>query len=429
MNGGARQPQANSYYFFTKRICQKKRSTSFQAQDGETNRAVCCSTVPETFPLILSQGANTILLYFSSTNTFWNKALQRYRGELEEEEIDEYQTILEAGTLENLVEQIRTLEPPNAREKAVINRLDSVLKFVNDFSAVVAVCFGADAKLAALVWGSIRMILTLASSAGDTFRDVVDMLEELSLTLPRFRYYEKSLPMDDAFETALVDVYTEVICFYARAIHFFRTNPHGLLRRNAWAEFHGDFSKTIQRIRRLSSAVEGEAEAARMRLDRSGYAEVLDLMKSLKKSRLSDSVKGCYSVPYTANPRFWGREEVFERIRQGLDQAGGQQGLRTYALWGMGGVGKTQIAVHYATRSRERYDTTLWISADNTVQASQSFRDIAVRLGLVESERENEDAISAMMKVKQWLTETSKLPRSDTRASLNNQRSSMATHI
>lgn len=288
----------------------------------------------------------------------------------------------------------------------MVNRLDSILKFVNDFSAVVAVCFGADAKLAALVWGSIRMILTLASSASDTLRDVVDMLEELSLTLPRFRYYEKSLPMDEAFETALVDVYTEVICFYARTIHFFRSNPHGLLRRNAWAEFHGDFSKTIQRIKRLSSAVEGEAEAARMRLDRSGYAEVLDIMKTLKESKISDPVKGCYCVPYTANPRFWAREEVFERVSQGLNPASTKQGLRTYALWGMGGVGKTQIAVHYATRSRDQFETTLWVSTDNTVQMFQSFRKIAVRLGLVESEKQSEDAVSAMIKVKQWLTET-----------------------
>ena len=89
------------------------------------------------------------------------------------------------------------------------------------------------------------MILTLAASANDTLRDVVDMLEELNLTLPRFRYYEKSLPIDESFETALADVYTEVICFYARAIHFYQSNPHALLRRNAWADFQGDFSKTI----------------------------------------------------------------------------------------------------------------------------------------------------------------------------------------
>ena len=318
-----------------------------------------------------------------------------------------------------MVEQIKTLEPPNAREKAVVNRLDSVLKFVNDFSAVVAVCFGADAKIAALVWGSMRLILTLASSTSDTLRDVVDVLEELSLTLPRFRYYEKSLPMDDTFETALVDVYTEVICFYARTIHFYRRNPHGLLQRNAWVEFQGDFGKTIQRIKRLSSAVEAEAEAARMRLDRSGYAEVLDIMKSLKKSKLSAPVKSCYCVPYTANPRFWGREEVLERIQKALNPAGGQQGLRTYALWGLGGVGKTQIAIHYASRSRDQYEAVLWVSANNTVQLFQSFRGIAVRLGLVKSEQESEDITSAMMKVKQWLSETSKLPQPDIRASLN----------
>ena len=308
--------------------------------------------------------------------------------------------------MEELVEQIKEIEPPNTQGKAVVNRLDSILKFVNDFSAVVAVCFGADAKLAALVWGSIRMILTLASPTSDTFRDVVDMLEELSLTLPRFRYYEKSLPIDNAFENALVDVYTEVICFYARTIHFYRSNPHGVLQRNAWAEFQGDFQKTIQRIKRLSSTVESEAEAARMRLDRNGYAEVLDIMKSLKESKLSNTVKSCYFVPFTANPRFWAREEPMKLIKETLNPANGQEGLRIFALWGMGGVGKTQIALHYASSSRDQYDATLWISADSSLQMLQSFRDVAVRLGLIESDQESEDSMSAMMKVKQWLTET-----------------------
>ncbi|KAL8700555.1 MAG: hypothetical protein Q9201_005385 [Fulgogasparrea decipioides] len=196
------------------------------------------------------------------------------------------------------------MTPPNAQEKAVVNRLGPILKFVNDFSAITALYFGADAKLAALVWGSIQLILRLASLTENTLQDIVDVLEELSLTLPRFRHYEKTLPIDDNFENALVDVYTEVICFYARTIHFYQSNPHHLLRCNRWAEFRGDFGKTIQRIKRLSSAVESEAEAARMRLDRSGYAEVIDLMKALKESKLAKEGKPCYHVPYSVNPRF-----------------------------------------------------------------------------------------------------------------------------
>lgn len=66
----------------------------------------------------------------------------------------------------------------------------------------------------------------LASAADNTLQEVSDMLEELSLTLPRLKLYEKSVSMDSEMETSLLAVYQEVICFYARAIHFFRSHKH-----------------------------------------------------------------------------------------------------------------------------------------------------------------------------------------------------------
>ena len=56
-------------------------------------------------------------------------------------------------------------------------------------------------------------------------RDVLSMLEELSMSLPRFRAYEKTLPMNEGLESALVAAYTEMTCFCARTINFFRNNP------------------------------------------------------------------------------------------------------------------------------------------------------------------------------------------------------------
>lgn len=123
-----------------------------------------------------------------------------------------------------------------------LGRLGPKLKFVDDFSAIIALNCGTNATLTALVWGSIRLMLRLASSAQDSLRDILDMLEELSFTLPRFQAYEKTLSLDGALEMALIDVYTEVICFYARSIHFFRSHPHVLFRRRAWEEFRTDFS-------------------------------------------------------------------------------------------------------------------------------------------------------------------------------------------
>lgn len=52
------------------------------------------------------------------------------------------------------------------------------------------------------------------------------MLDDISLALPRFRTYEETLTMTPGLESALVDAYTEMLLFCARAIKFLRSSPH-----------------------------------------------------------------------------------------------------------------------------------------------------------------------------------------------------------
>lgn len=217
----------------------------------------------------------------------WQKALERYREELDES--DDYQTIAEEGIKGGTLghpEILETLIPRPHTTVQSATRLSAVLKTVDDFSAAVALCCGADPMVTGFVWGSIRLILTLASSAGETMQQVIDMLEDLSMTLPRFRSYEQTLDIDRAFEKALVDVYTEVICFYARVIHFFRRNPHVPLLKRAWPGMEGDFQRTIRRIKILSAVVESEAEMARMRSNKPKYESVLQVMETMEPANI-----------------------------------------------------------------------------------------------------------------------------------------------
>jgi hypothetical protein len=349
-----------------------------------------------------------------TTSPLWHRALERYRDELNQN--DDYQSVTEIASLDDLLSYTKTIEQSLPRDRNALGslqRLGSTLKFVDDFSAVIAVCFGADAKLTAFVWGSIRLMLTLASSAGDTFKDVLNMLEELSLTLPRLRTYENNLEMDRALEAALVDVYTEVICFYARCIHFFRSYPSVLLRRGAWEEFRDDFARTLRRIRRLSATVESEADFSRMSRDRAKYEEVLELMEKFKEPKLHDDVsKRHHYIPSTLSPRFWGREEALNAVHEALSPEKDSRRLRTFALYGMGGVGKTQIALQYANRHRDLYKTILWITADNVINMSQSFREVSKLLGLSQTEQDMQDTQGCMLKVKNWLIEAGKYPLS-----------------
>ncbi|KAF2034858.1 hypothetical protein EK21DRAFT_97087 [Setomelanomma holmii] len=332
-----------------------------------------------------------------TSSPLWHRALERYREELHQN--DDYQSVTEIASLEDLLLHNKAIEDAFPRDRTAISalqRLGTTLKFVDDFSAVIAVCFGADAKLTAFVWGSIRLMLTLASSAGDTLKSVLDMLEELSLTLPWFRAYELTLKMDRNLEAALVDVYTEVICFYARCIYFFRKHPHVLLCRDAWEDFRDDFARTLRRIRRLSATVENEADFARMRQEPEKYDKILDLIENLKDTKVNETeMKPKFHVPSTLSPRFWGREDVLQFIHNGLapSQNCHAHQLKTLALYGI--------------RYRDAYKVVLWVAADTAISLGQSFREIAKLLELAHTEQDLQDTNGCMLKVKNWLTSTS----------------------
>lgn len=331
---------------------------------------------------------------------------------MELKENDDYRAIIEEGfegTAFDQADAFEALSPKGRGAIQSLSRLAPILKALDDYSAGMAVLFGADVRLTALVWGSIRLILTLASSAGETTREVIDMLEELSFTLPRFKAYEKAFTSDPAFEQALIEVYTEVICFYARTIHFFRGRPNVSLRRRAWGDIHGDYHKTIRRIKHLSATVEEEADRARMHADESKYNSVLQVMDTIELNKNTNTITAKYwHMPRDPNRYFTGQEDVLQILEQKLDPEVSPESLRVFTLHGLGGVVKSELAVQYALRKRAKFAAVFWISADTTISIGQSFRDIASTLGLVSREPALQDFAEATVKVKQWLHETGK---------------------
>jgi hypothetical protein len=63
------------------------------------------------------------------------------------------------------------------------------------------------------------------------------------------------------------------------------------------------------------------------------------------------------------NKNFTGREDILERLRDRLTNSSSVTVL-PHALQGMGGVGKTQVAIEYAYRYAADYELVWWIPAD-----------------------------------------------------------------
>ncbi|KAK3354069.1 P-loop containing nucleoside triphosphate hydrolase protein, partial [Lasiosphaeria hispida] len=114
-------------------------------------------------------------------------------------------------------------------------------------------------------------------------------------------------------------------------------------------------------------------------------------------------------VPHTQNPRFCGRDTVLSSLHEFLtgnsepDCPSRPRGLLGSCLvHGMGGVGKTQIAIEYTYRYRSSYDFIFWVSAENETVLQSSAGRILNSLGLLPANK-GAEAGSLVESLRKWL--------------------------
>jgi len=109
-----------------------------------------------------------------------------------------------------------------------------------------------------------------------------------------------------------------------------------------------------------------------------------------------------WSVPYPRNPYFTGREEILETLHAQLGVEQAVALTHSSALHGLGGVGKTQIALEYAYRHALEYSAVFWNAAEAEEQVVTSLVRVAEVLQL--PEREEQDQQHVVAAVQRWLS-------------------------
>lgn len=102
---------------------------------------------------------------------------------------------------------------------------------------------------------------------------------------------------------------------------------------------------------------------------------------STDPSQPKNSRRGHWMVPLARNPRFVGRHEEINKVQELIMAS---DGPRRVAITGLGGVGKTQIALELAYRIRDldKACSVFWIPCTSLGMIGQAYLNIAQTLGL-----------------------------------------------
>jgi len=192
--------------------------------------------------------------------------------------------------------------------------------------------------------------------------------------------------------------------------------PQGTTASKAWPQVHKKFEETSKRIKKRCQQIKEKVEALTSVQPR----RPADLLKELDRLGLlssagnlaagfeNHSIFPCNNIPFTPNSQFSGRDGELEHIRNHFGDILTLTSFCSFALYGTGGIGKTQTALSFAHEQASKgLSAILWLNCETGLSIAQSFYEVADMLQL-EGISEDVSTNQNRFLVLKWLRKTCK---------------------
>jgi hypothetical protein len=189
--------------------------------------------------------------------------------------------------------------------------------------------------------------------------------------------------------------------------------------KEQWEQLEQQYSSVVREIDGSMSRIERALSTAK-RTPRFDVDDILQLqsMLALSSKPAGSSPKSpgqleevaklpCFIPPPFRIPRFFNRTDVLAKMEGFFGEKTTDNSFRSLVLYGLGGVGKSSVALRYAeNRLRNgELDAMFWVPSEKAVTIRQAFTEIALRLKLPDARPTDHEENYAI--VFNWLQHTS----------------------
>ncbi len=134
----------------------------------------------------------------------------------------------------------------------------------------------------------------------------------------------------------------------------------------------------------------------------SNRSEFVSKSETLSSQQYDNSqIERPWHVPFSRNPFFTGRNQLLEQLYEEFHRTDTSISNQPLALSGLGGIGKTQLAIEYAYQYRNKYRAVFWGRAESRGTLVADFMSLARLLDL--PGQDAQDQMLAVNALKSWM--------------------------
>lgn len=236
-------------------------------------------------------------------------------------------------------------------------------------------------------WGMITLTARIAMENGALHR-IARMFKVIGHKALLFNGHRENAiranQMSRLKEAAL-DALVELLSFLRELVRFFRGAAFESSEEESWRIINQTYDACTKGV---DDALEHVLQLSKISRKESRVEEITNLQQllSLTSGTFRDEAKLPCTILPAVRHKPWDREAIIARIGEQFQSSGPGVGeLKAIALYGLGGVGKSHIALKYAHSKVKELDAILWVYSETATALAQSFTDIAIRLELAKA--------------------------------------------